>query len=391
MRILYINHYRRFKLWRWGRFYALAAALAKRGHEVTVCLVADTARFRMQSYRQDGVQFHAFPDLLTGRMRSGWDLWCALRRGCFLRKFGPVDVVHCFESRPATIYPVLANRRRLGGSLFMDWNDWWGRGGLVVENRPHWYAATMGRIETYYEEAFRKYADGHTVVSDALADRLVSLGARRDRVLRLPNGSEPCFFQPINKQEARKAMGLPLDVPILFFSGYEVLYDRDLALEAFRLFRREYPQALLLLTGGSGGETVKAFVRKHGLESAVIQTGYLNDQMFRQAIAAGDVCLMPFRDRIANRARFPGKVAEYLSMGKTVVTNPVGEMKKLFADEQMGLLADESAGAMAAKMTLLIKNQALRERMELAARRYAENDLSWSALAARLEVFYGVI
>ena len=107
MNILYVNHYRRFKNWRWGRSYALSRELVKRGHSVTLCLIADHEKIRVRSYKEEGIRIYEFPDLLYGRLRSGWDPWCLIRRILTFRSFGPAfDLIHCFETRPATIYKI---------------------------------------------------------------------------------------------------------------------------------------------------------------------------------------------------------------------------------------------------------------------------------------------
>jgi len=130
MNILIINHYRRFKNWRWGRMYSIPCELAKRGHKVTLFVVADTEKMKVKEYEENGFIIIEFPDLLMGSLRSGWDLWCIYNRKKYLRSVEEkFHIIHLFETRPATIYPALSYRKKNPVPFVIDWNDWWGRGG----------------------------------------------------------------------------------------------------------------------------------------------------------------------------------------------------------------------------------------------------------------------
>ena len=86
----------------------MAKYLVQNGHNVTLMLIADKRKFGIKESEWDGVHIIETPDLLWGRLRSGWDLWDLLNRIGYLNNDkGPYDLVHCFETRPATIYPAL--------------------------------------------------------------------------------------------------------------------------------------------------------------------------------------------------------------------------------------------------------------------------------------------
>jgi glycosyltransferase involved in cell wall biosynthesis len=388
MKLLIINHYRKSKVWRWGRNYAIASELARRGHEIHLFIISDHRKIIGKEYVEDGIHIYEFPDLNWGRMRSGWDIWCGFQRSRVLasRQLS-FDLIHTFETRPATIYPVLHHMKEHKFKLVMDWNDWWARGGLITEHRPWWYRHTMGFVEQYYEEHFRYLADYHTVTSEALAERLVGMGISRSQIHLMANGAMPDYFHPIPKEQARAALSLPLDAPIAIFTGFDVLVDLDLVLHTFQIVSRFLPQSILLLTGRIMRSTEK-FIFRNNLEANIRQLGYISEKKLIQAIASSDFCYMPFTNRICNLGRFPGKVAEYLSMGKPVITNPVGEMKRIFTGEKFGLLSQETPLAMAEKSLLLFSNPVLRESMSTCAREYARTTLSWSSITDGIEEVY---
>ena len=142
------------------------------------------------------------------------------------------DLVHCFETRPSTIYPALYYTRRHKRPLVTDWNDWWGRKGLIEVNRPRWYRILFGWMETYYEEAFRSHAAGLTVISTGLIQRAIKLGVRPELICHITGGSLPDLFQAHTIEECRKRVGFPLSEPILGFSSINSHLDMEIVFDS---------------------------------------------------------------------------------------------------------------------------------------------------------------
>ena len=225
-RILMICHQRLFKAWL--RPGILARGLVEKGHRVTMMVVADEARFRFKRSIIDGVDVIETPDLTSGRLRSGWNPVSVWRRTrCVRRLDSDYDLIHLFETRPATIYPGLAVQRRLNVPLFIDWIDWWGRGGLIEINRPAWYRFLFERMETYYEEHFRTRADASTVMCHGLVERAVGLGVARETILHLRNGADHERFRPRAVAEVRAQLGLAPDAFIAGFASLDSFFDLE--------------------------------------------------------------------------------------------------------------------------------------------------------------------
>jgi|SRR5678815_4501951 glycosyltransferase involved in cell wall biosynthesis len=384
MKILFLTHHRRFKTFL--RSGAMARELVKRGHEVTLICISDQARFVRKESLVDGVRYVETPDLLPAKLRSGWDPWNAFRRWLYLGN-KRYDLVHAFETRPASIYPLLAHLRHNPTPLVIDWIDWWGRGGLISELRPRWYQTLFGGLETYFEEHFRGLADSTTVISRALAERARKLGVKEGTTYWIPDGASTDRFHPINKLRHRAAYSLAEDHFVLGFSALDVTFDGDLVLEALKRITLAHPKTVLITTGQYSPSLQKR-ASALGVENHFRQLGMLPYDTLPKALSCVDAFVLPFRNKVSNVGRWPHKIGDYMSLGRPTVTNPVGELKLLFEKHRIGLLADETADDMAAKILELLHNPQLREELGAAARDVAVKQFSWELIVDKLEICY---
>lgn len=383
MKLLYICHHRKHKTFRAGGF---ARQMAGRGHEVTVLCIADTRRWTLREYVEEGVRYVEAPDLLPGALRSGWDPWDMWRRQLYLRGRA-YDLIHAFESRPATIHPVRSLLRRGRVPLVMDWVDWWGRGGLIKEHRPRWYQWLCGGVETYYEEHFRGLADGTTVISRGLAERAQSLGVAPETIYWIPSAADVSRLPVVPPSTHRTAFGLPAGAFLLGFSALDVTLGFELVLDAVQQVVQRHPETFLVLTGKQSTALARA-VTERSLAAHVRHLGFLPYGDYQRLMTCVDVFLLPFVDTVANRGRWPGRIRDYMAAARPVISNPVGEMGRLLAEHDIGALAGENAVDMAEKIDFLRAHPEVRERQGATARRLAEQRFSMEKITDDLALCY---
>ena len=384
MKILFINYQPLAKTvyYRPGCF---SRELVRRGHDVTVVTTSDNSRRGITEYDENGVRYVLMPDALWGRLRTGWDVWNLAHRLFYLRHQS-FDLIHAFETRPATIHPVQYLLRKKPTPLVIDWIDWWGRGGLVRENRPAWYPYVFGWVETFYEEHYRTLADGTTVISHALGERAESLGVDPKTIFWIPNGAPVDLFQVLPPKQHRRDYGLPEDAFIIADSALDVLLGMDIPMKALRKVVESHPDVFLLMTGNRQKE-LRKLAEKIGVGEHFIHLGSLPYTEVPKALSCADVFVMSYPDRIANRGRWPGRIGTFLAMGRPVISNPVGEVKMLLEQEAVGLLAAEDPEDMARKIVQLKDDSNLRLEMGARARALAEK-MTWSSMTDRLETCY---
>ncbi|PYS49850.1 MAG: hypothetical protein DMF68_08765 [Acidobacteria bacterium] len=379
MRILMLNHNVAHSGGTFFRAYHFGREMARRGHEVTLLTISPRRRFGFKREMDAGVQLIETPDWLWGRGRTGWDMWDTLRRLSYVRG-GRWDVVHAFDSRPVVIFPALSLRRH-GIPLILDWADWWGRGGTITE-RPTGAAVRFlfGPIETYLEETFRTRAHGTTVISSALRERAISLGVCDKSIALIPQGSDVEKVKPLAKDECRRALGLPLKAAIVAYIGVLNNSDAELLFSTFEHLLKMRPRCRLLLIGNHKTRVPEI--------PGILETGFLSHEKYLEHLGASDLCLLPLKDTISSRGRWPSKINDYLAAGRPIVASAVGDIRQLFEQHLIGQATTDNPESLAEAANALLSDESLLEVMGQNARRVAENELNWSILGEQLEAHY---
>lgn len=348
-------------------------------------MITDRSRLRSERWTEEGVRCVALPDLLWGRLRSGWDPWNATRLASFLRNQRP-DLIHVFETRPAVILPVLAMHRRT--PLITDWVDWWGGpDGVIAVNRPRWYRSSLGWVEAWFETAFRARASAATVICEPLGQRALALGVPDSRLATVRNGTDPEAVPSRSVEQCRGELSLDVDGPLLGFASLDSHLDLDIVLNMLKLVRADHPTVKLLVTGQRSPK-FEAAVASHSLEDAIDFTGFVSLAQMYTFLGACDVLLMPLADRQYNVGRWPGKFSDYVTVGRPIVTNRVGDAPEALIAADCGLIAEWDPADFAARVNALLDDPALAARLGANGRALAEGDLHWSRQIDVLEELY---
>lgn len=363
----------------------LAAAVASAGADVTVICTARHARLHQAESIESGVRIVESPDLFSGALRQGADPWNSWRRAWWLIRHRP-DVVHAIDCRPVVILPALV-ARMLGAKLVISWWDLFGRGGTIATRSSGLYRHTAGVVEAFFERFFRRFADSATVISRQLQTELEALGYPSEKILLQRLGCDTKRFVPVGQREARLALGLPENGDILCYVGAIFPDDLTILVDSIRRLRcmgRREVRTILV-----GTPPVDERIA-HELDIVHVPRQPL-EAVFTYLCAA-DLCLLPAAGSVANMARWPSKVGDYLNAGRPVVSTPVGDLPALFAKFRLGFMA---ASATVECFTAALE-EAFSNRSEWAAigsncRHFAESELDVSLLGRELVSLYAAI
>lgn len=384
LRILFIVHN---MVWRGGgTFYRalhLGRHLVRRGHSVALLAVSLAERLKLRTGQVDGVIIVESPDLLSGSLRSGWDPWNTLRRIHWLvgQRF---DLVHAFESRPVVIFPALFARRYSQAPLVMDWCDWFGRGGSVAERPNRLIRQILNPAETFFEESFRTKANGTTVINSQLRDRAIQLGVREETILLLPQGSDVQRIQVLDRFQVRDQLGLPQEKFIIGYLGQTFPADARLLAETFERVISEHADTLLLLIGNRRTD-ISSLIKT---PEAVVETGYLDDELLNQYLGACDLFWLLLQDTLANRGRWPSKINDYMAAGRPTIATAVGDLTQLFQQHDIGRLAQPDPEDIATQTLRFYDDASLHQQCGAIARKVATEQYAWEILTEGLVSFY---
>ncbi|MEM2869257.1 MAG: glycosyltransferase family 4 protein [Thermoplasmata archaeon] len=222
----------------------------------------------------------------------------------------------------------------------------------------------------------------------------------------IPNGADPEHFTPSADPSgpARALWGGGKGGDIIGFAGAFHPWHGALDLvEAFsKLAQRELSLRLLMM--GSGGEDLekcRKLVRRRGLEARVRFTGGIPYTELPRYLNMCSVLAAPFAPSKDEKRRelfkryglwwCPLKIFEYMAMAKPVVCSSVGAIPDYIRGA--GLLYPEGdTEALVDRLSALLADPGLRERLGRAGRERVEKEYNWLEAAKKtLAVYEGLV
>ena len=242
-----------------------------------------------------------------------------------LRRSFPFDVVDShFEYPDAVAGTLLAKIFRRPASVTL-------RGKLI---RAAGYRLHRPQLRWMLERADRVIA-----VSAYLRREAEKLGIPADRVRVIRNGVDADRFGPMDRAEARRLCGLPVDRPVLLtVGGLESHKGQHTVVDALPALLRHQPDLVYAMVGGSRvgdpfAEELEATVARLGLSDHVRFVGPRPHAELRQWFGAADLFVL-----LTKSEGWPNVVLESLACGTPVVATRVGGVPEIVREGQDGLL-----------------------------------------------------
>lgn len=187
----------------------------------------------------------------------------------------------------------------------------------------------------------------------------------REKIVCVPLGVETDVYVPAEKQETSSP-----SPTVLFVGRLHPSKGLDLLIEAFALFRESYPDAKLILVGGSQDfdpieEQVQEWIDKFKVREAVELTGLIPRERILPYYQSSDLFVLT-----SLWEGLPNALLEAMACGLPAVVTAVGGLPSVVKEDVNGYLIEErSPNLLAEKMKAAYQN---RQRLGKEARRTAE-------------------
>ena len=249
------------------------------------------------------------------------------------------------------------------------------------------------------EEEVMQIADSLVAATPLERAQMVWLyGADPAKIHVVPCGVDLELFSPIPQDEAKEALGLPLERCVILFVGrIEPLKGIDTLLRAIALLAPEMPcwrdELSVVIIGGAPGagiDQVNAELARLerlraelGIEDLVTFQGAEDQDKLVYYYSAAEMTVMP-----SHYESFGMVALESMACGTPVVASKVGGLAFNVQDGHTGFLVpDRDADLLASRIRQLLKDRELSERLGRQAIRWAER-YGWPVIADQILDLY---
>ena len=174
-----------------------------------------------------------------------------------------------------------------------------------------------------------RHARSVITVTKELSEFLHDLGVKEVTVIA--NGVDTQALQPLPKEEAKRELGL--SGPVL---GYVGSLEHWVDLESVVSALPKIDATLLVVGPGlftDYGDKIKKMAEELGVMDRVVFTGAVKYQDLSRYISAMDIGLNPLKMMKKNEYAAGGKVFNYLSCGRPVLSSRMVSLERLLGDE----------------------------------------------------------
>ena len=201
-------------------------------------------------------------------------------------------------------------------------------------------------INSYIKYYFRRKMICYTLkhshkviaVSDALKKKVIEIGVPEERIIVIPNGINTDLFRPMEKENCRKELDLPIEKKIVLFVG-NLKPEKGLStlIKACNQINKVEDKKYLLVILGDGQlqKTLKNKVNQLNMMDIVRFEGRKPHDEIPIWINACDVFCLPSLNEGC-----PNVVLEALACAKPVVATNVGGIPEIISSESLGILVE---------------------------------------------------
>lgn len=218
-----------------------------------------------------------------------------------------------------------------------------------------------------------KKANYVITVTEEFKRLLQGIGAKSISVI--PNGVDSNLLRPLPKEESKRMLGLNGNV-LGYVGSLEHWVDLETVVEALPFLDTK------LIVVGPGlftdyGEKIKKLAQECGVADRILFTGAIKYSELSRYISAMDIGLNPLKNMKKNQETVGGKVFNYLSCGRPVLSSRMTALENLLGDE---LYYYDDVKSFVNQVENILNTNEDPKRHQLLAKKY-----DWRNISARYE------
>lgn len=225
-------------------------------------------------------------------------------------------------------------------------------------------------------------------VNEPLAERLIRLGARPERLTVILNSPDLRLFDPT--AHPRRRFMADGKLRIVYTGALTPTYELDVVLRAVASLARTRPGLHVeaaFYGRGDAQEHLEALAAELGVTDRVSFPGRIPIEEVPDAVAAADIGVAPTRLDPFTQMSLSTKVLEYAAMAKPVVASRLPTVERYFDADTLAVYEPGDHESLAATILSLVDSPTER-RARVRRTRQRVEDLSWTHQA---EAYLGVV
>lgn len=333
--------------------YHTALFLSKFGHNVTFISPTNKAAvFTSRSY-SDGLLNIISPGFLPSIYRSGgFSFLDALIKTKVVIEDN-FDIIHVTNGhRPAQFLPCLIGKFMKKSKIVDECWEWLGKGGYADQRRGL-IKKSLSFYDILFEIKFKDIFDHIIAISSTIKNRFPDLS----KVSILYGATQTERLISYEKEIARNKLGLDQNIFLIGMSNV-VPSDHDDNISFFKAFDmlcHKHPNLSLIVTSPDK-EYVDEIKAGLSFPHMLIHPGWLSFKEYNYYLSSCNVFVLPYKNCLINKARWPNKFGDYLCLNRPVITNPTGDVKHFIEKYKVGLLCNSSAESFYCAVEGLLKD-----------------------------------
>lgn len=351
-----------------SRIRLLSRILSAAGHEVFLAIFNANARQPIPANNQPGGVFESVhykylsgrtfrPEAFTGKLTD--TLNGVISSLSFLReqkKNGLIDAVLFYTPGIFQSLPAFLLARSYQIPIFIELCEI-----FSMDTRKSGFHSALKRIGARISDRILPtMSSGVLAISTRIVSFLREHGVDDTKILHLP------ILVDYERFAKFSTFAVPALVGKRYFLNSGSLDEKEgleYILEAFAMVAKSDPQLFLVLTGAPDQQRKKLILdwANHlRIENKLLFTGFISADQLSWAYQNAIALLCCRTNTPFSNFGFPTKLAEYLSSGKPVITNEVGDMRLYLKDGKNAFFArPEDSGSIAGQMTKILGNSDL--------------------------------